>query len=160
MIETLLGGLFGGISRMVPEVLTWIDKRNERAHELAMFDKQLEADRLRSQNAITEMKTQGQIGLDLAGVQALTESIKSQGQLTGNSIIDGINSLVRPVLTFWWVIILSTAAFVCQYLLLVQSGLPAAAAVVQLWGAPEKAIVASILNFWFLDRVIRRQQGV
>jgi hypothetical protein len=160
MWETLLGGLFGGIFRMVPELMTWLDKKNERAHEIAMFNLQLDADKIRGQQALEQTKAQGVVSMDLAGIQALTESIKVQGQLTGNKIIDGINSLVRPVLTFWWVIVLSTMAFICQYVLLVQSGIQPVAAITQLWGSAEKAIVASILNFWFLDRVIRKQQNI
>ena len=51
MIETLLGTLFGGLFRMALEVLKWVDRKDERAHELAMFDKQLEADKLKGDQA-------------------------------------------------------------------------------------------------------------
>ena len=44
MFEILGGGIFGsllgGIFRLAPEVLKYFDKKNERQHELAMFDKQ------------------------------------------------------------------------------------------------------------------------
>ena len=46
MFEILGGGIFGsllgGIFRLAPEVLKFFDKKNERQHELAMFDKQCE----------------------------------------------------------------------------------------------------------------------
>ena len=47
MIETLLGGLMGGLFRLAPEVLKWLDRKGERGHELAMQDKALEFEKLR-----------------------------------------------------------------------------------------------------------------
>jgi hypothetical protein len=98
--------------------------------------------------------------MDVAGLQTLTEAIKGQAQLTGNKIVDGINALVRPILTFWWVIVLQTGVMVCQFLILTNAGIAAINAIVQIWGPGEKALVAGIMNFWFLDRVIRKQQGI
>jgi hypothetical protein len=44
MIEVLgggvLGSILGGLFRLAPEVLKWLDKKNERQHELAMFNRQ------------------------------------------------------------------------------------------------------------------------
>ena len=48
MLETLVGTLLGGAFRMAPELLKWLDRKGDRAHELAMFDKQIEADKLRA----------------------------------------------------------------------------------------------------------------
>ncbi len=47
MIETLLGGLLGGVFRLAPEILKWLDRQGERGHELAMQDKALEFEKLR-----------------------------------------------------------------------------------------------------------------
>ncbi len=33
----LLGSIFGGLFRLAPEVLKFLDKGNERKHELSMF---------------------------------------------------------------------------------------------------------------------------
>jgi len=33
----LLGSIFGGLFRLAPEVLKFLDKKNERQHELNMF---------------------------------------------------------------------------------------------------------------------------
>ena len=48
----LLGSIFGGIFRMAPEVLKWLDKKNERAHELLMFSRQCELEQLRGQQKL------------------------------------------------------------------------------------------------------------
>ena len=51
MFEILGGGIFGsllgGIFRLAPEVLKYFDKKNERQHELSMFDKQCELEKVR-----------------------------------------------------------------------------------------------------------------
>ena len=55
MIETLLGGLLGGVFRLAPEVLKWFDRKSERGHELAMQDKALEFDRMRGTKKMAEI---------------------------------------------------------------------------------------------------------
>ena len=41
MVETILGSLVGGVFRLVPEVLRWFDRKDERKHELKMQDNSL-----------------------------------------------------------------------------------------------------------------------
>lgn len=72
MIETLLGTLFGGLFRLAPEALKWLDRKDERTHELAMFDKQLEADRLKGDQAIAQINAQ-EVRRDSPLVAALSE---------------------------------------------------------------------------------------
>jgi len=55
MIETLLGGLLGGIFRLAPEMLRWLDRKGERGHELAMQDKALEFEKLRGTQRMQEI---------------------------------------------------------------------------------------------------------
>lgn len=151
MIETLMGTLLGGMFRMAPELLKWFDRKDERKHELAMFDRQLEADKLKAQAAQAQAESQ----ITLADIEALTTATKAQGQITGVSWVDGLNALMRPTITFWWVIVLYTGALVAQYLFLVDSGTKQIDAILHLWGTEEKAIVASIIAFWFVDRSLR-----
>ena len=67
MIETILGGLVGGAFRLVPEVLRWFDRKDERKHELRMQDKQLEFQKLMGTQKIEE----AQIQYDTAGIETL-----------------------------------------------------------------------------------------
>jgi len=55
MIETLLGGLLGGVFRLAPEILKWLDRKGERGHELAMQDKALEFEKLRGAQRMAEI---------------------------------------------------------------------------------------------------------
>ncbi len=38
----IFGTIFGGLFRLAPEVLKFLDRKNERSHELAMFNRQCE----------------------------------------------------------------------------------------------------------------------
>ena len=156
MVETLLGTLFGGLFRMAPEILKWMDRKDERKHELSMFDKQLEADRLRGDRALAQIQVQADASIGTAEIQAIIAATKSQATKTGIRWVDAINSLMRPLITFWWVVVLYTAALVAQFLFLIDSGETTAQAVIALWGVEEKALVASIVSFWFVDRSLRR----
>lgn len=156
MLTTLLGTVFGGMFRLAPEVFKIFERKDERKHELAMFDKQLEADRLRGQIAIEQ--TNAAIGA--AEVAAIIEATKAQGTQTGIKWVDAVNSLMRPLITFWWAIFLYTTALVAQYVVLLNQGYGGLDAILKLWGPDEKAICASIISFWFCDRSLRRGAGI
>lgn len=158
-LTALLGGGLGGLLRLAPEILKWIDRKNERQHELSMFDKQLEADKQRADMKLAEVNAAGQFQLDASGLDALKEAIKGQSQMTGVPWVDALNQLMRPLITLQWVILLYPAAIVATYTLMLQSGDGALNALLKVFGPDEKAMVAGIVNFWFLDRVIRKNNG-
>lgn len=65
--------------------------------------------------------------------------------------------MARPqTLTYWWCVVLMTTAKISQFLLMKSAGHGTAETIVTLWGPGEMAIVAGMLNFWFLDRVVRK----
>ena len=159
MIETLVGTLFGGLFRMAPEILKWMDRKDERKHELSMFDKQLQADTLKGNQALEQINANAAAAMGAGEIQALIEATKAQSVPSGIRWVDAINSLMRPLITFWWVVVLYTAALVAQFLFLIDSGEPTVQAVIALWGVEEKALVASIVSFWFVDRSLRKGPG-
>lgn len=160
LAETILGSALGGILRLAPEFMKAWDRKNERQHELKMQDKALEFEKLRGAQRMEELRHEGQQVLDSGGLQALVEAIRGQSRPTGVGWADALSATVRPILTYWWCVGLVTAAMVCQFILYVEAGVSGPEAVTMLWGPEEKTIVAGMLNFWFLDRVIRKNTGV
>ncbi len=156
MLMTLVGTLFGGAFRMLPEVIKMFDRKAERAHELAMFDRQLKADTLKGRQAIDKAHVQVDGAIGLAEIQAIIEATKAQAVQTGIKWVDAISALMRPIITFWWVIVMYTGALVTQYAVLIGSGIAKLEAVLTVWGPDEKAIAASIISFWFVDRSLRK----
>lgn len=158
IFETLIGTLLGGAFRLAPGIMALSDKKNERKHELDMFDKQLEADRLRGQMALDQTKVEADLKLAGDEMQAIIEATRAQAVQTGVKWVDAMSSLMRPLITFWWVIVLYTAVMICQFLSLLNHGELPIDAILKIWGPDERAIVASIVSFWFVDRSLRKMR--
>lgn len=158
ILETLLGGVTGGLFRLTPELLRWLDRKSERAHELAMFDRQLEADKLRSSLHVQEVQAAGQIALDGSALDALRDALKGQAEMAvaAGGAFAGLSASVRPVATYW-LLALYGAAKAGAAAALVAAGSSVAAAAQVTWGEADMAMLSGVLNFWFLDRVIRKQ---
>lgn len=157
MIE-LIGALFGGALRFAPELLKWFERRDERKHELAMLGAQLEADKQRAELGLLQTNAEGEIKISLAEIQALTETAKAQAQPTGIPKIDAMNAAMRPILVYWWAVLLSTVVLIAKVIILITSdSMGTAEALVAVWGEDERAIVASIFAFVFVDRTLRHK---
>lgn len=155
MIETLFGTLFGGLFRLAPEVLKWMDAKNDRAHELAMFDKQLEADRMRATSEIDKINAQSQAAMGVEEIRAIVEATKAQAAPTGIKWVDAFNSLIRPLLAAQWLIILWPAVIIAGFSLAVAGGADPLVALKTVFGVDEKAMAASVASFWLVDRSLR-----
>lgn len=159
MIETLLGTLFGGIFRMAPEVLKWLDRKDERKHELSMFDKQLEADKLKGDQALAQINAQADASIGAAEIQAIIEATKAQGVQTGIKWVDAFNAIIRPLLALQWLIVLWPAVIIAGFALAVQTGADPLVALKAAFGVDEKAMAASVASFWLVDRSLRKMSG-
>jgi len=72
MLETLFGGVLGGLFRLAPEILKWLDRKGERQHELFMLQAEMEFAKVRGEIAMkqteavmttAELNTMDPIGL-------------------------------------------------------------------------------------------------
>ena len=155
MIETLLGGLLGGAFRLAPEVLKWLDRKGERGHELAMQDKALEFERLRGAQRMAEIGASADAAWNTGAIDALREAVTAQGRASGVRWADALSISVRPVITYWFMLLYcaaKTAAFVAA----VTAGADGVTAILQAWTEADQALWAGVLNFWFLGRVFDR----
>lgn len=152
----LLGGALGGALRFAPEILKFLDRKNERTHELQMFDKQLAADKLKGDQALAIARTEAESAMATTELNAMIAAITAQGRATGIAWVDAVNSLVRPMLTFYWCIGIYSFVLWGRWRLLQAAGVDPLDAVVQLFGAFEQGLIGSIFSFWFVDRSLRR----
>lgn len=159
ILETLAGSLLGGAARLIPEVLKHLDKKNERAHELAMCDKQLELERAKSTSQLQQTHAEGDIQIATRDLDALIEGVRAQATLTGIRWVDALNYAVRPVLAVQWLLVLWPAVIVTGIVSALVQGVPAAAAMSAAFGEPEKTLCASIASFWLVDRSLRKLFG-
>lgn len=148
MWEALLGGILGPLVRMVPEVIKFMDRKNEREHELRMVAASLEADKAKYSAQLGIAELQADVGIHTAGVAALQEALKGQFQLTGNKWIDGLNMSVRPVITY---------AFFSLYAGIKFQMLYEGATLLQIWSETDMGLFSGILGFYFMGRVFDRK---
>lgn len=154
--STIIGSILGVIARGLPEVLKFFDAKNERKHELDMQDKLIEIDRSRSMNKIDEIGAADQANFNDKSLEALMTAIQGQETPSGVKWIDGFSKLMRPIITFQWVIILYPMIIIAGFFLAVNSGVGALNALQGVFGPEEKGLIGAIVNFWFLDRVFAR----
>jgi hypothetical protein len=151
---TVLSGIFGGLLRLMPEVFKFFTAKQEMAHELEMQKIAYNFQVLKGQQEVDMIVERGEASWNSGALDALKAGIDAQSKPSGIRWIDGLNSLVRPAITIQWVILLYPAVIISTFVLLIQGGLPVLSAVVQAFGTEEKALVAFIVDFWFVGRVL------
>ena len=153
MIE-IISLVVGALTRMGPEVLKLFTAKRDADHEYRMTELQLRIDQARANQALDLAHAQGAMAADLAEMQAQSEALKQQAASSGIAWVDALSASVRPVLTYWWCLVLYTAAKA----ILVIGVWPVHAAdlAALLLTDFDRSVVASIIGFWFTDRVLRR----
>lgn len=156
MIETLLGGIFGGALRLAPEVLKWFDRKAERNHEFKMT--QLEHDFAKTQ-AEVQLRV-GQQGLVSKEYDVLGVALETQSQMSvaGGKIISAINALVRPMVTYLFLAIYVLVKL-ALYTLAVSQGGAWQEVILSLWTQDDITILFMIISFWFVGRVYERNKS-
>ena len=151
---TILSGIFGGLLRLAPEIFKMINAKGERAHELAMQKVAYDFQVLKGNQRIDEIQEQGQADWNTGALDALQAAIKDQGKPSGVKWIDGFSKLMRPLITFQWVVLLYPAVIISTFVILLQADVPVIDAMNEAFGSEEKALVAFIVDFWFIGRVL------
>jgi len=151
--SSILGGLLGGAFRIVPEIFKFLDAKNERSHELAMQDKQLEFMKIKGQQKVEEAR----VYQEAVDVQALSDVLVAQSKPTGNFIVDFLNTSVRPVITYI-LLCLYIAVKYTTAMALHNQGVDALTIAKTLYTPDDQALFWGIVNFWFLDRVIKAKK--
>lgn len=159
MFELLGGGItgtvLGGVFRLAPELLKWLDRKDERKHELAMFKSQVDLEKQRGEIKLQEIGAQREAALDSGVMTAFNSAIEQQTEMVkaaGNGLIAAFSASVRPAVTY---------ALVGTYLVLqigmaIQAGSVAEAHKAVM--TPDfVALVSGILNYYFLNRTIERR---
>lgn len=151
--SSLLGGVLGGVARLAPEVLKFFDRKNERKHELAIGQQQLEVIKVQGHMKLDSDRIVADSNQLVAGLEAIKEGYRSQK--TGFKFADTISALVRPGVTYmvvgFWALV-KIAAYVQ-----LSDTLPWDVAVQTLWGENDWTLFAGVTNFWFLGRVFENK---
>ncbi len=151
--SSVLGGLLGGAFRLFPEVLKFFDAKNERAHELAMQDKQIEFLKIQGSQKVEEAK----IYQEAVDIGALRDVLVAQAQPTGNKFVDFCNSFVRPYFAYSFSF-LYFGVKITFGIALFAAGHTSYEVAKALYTPDDQALFWGVVNFFFLDRVVKHMK--
>lgn len=155
----LLGSIFGGLFRLAPEVLKWLDKKNERQHELAMFDRQCELEAQRGAQKLAEIGAAREAAVDIGAMAAFSAAINQQTEMVkaaGPGWVASLSASVRPIVTYWVLFIWSFVHVWFAWSAWLAGASPAD--VFKIMMTPDmSALVSGTLNYWFLDRTLAKR---
>ena len=154
----LLGSIFGGIFRMAPEVLKWLDKKNERQHELLMFSRQCDLEQLRGAQKLAEIGAQREAAVDVGVMDAFNNAITQQAEMVkaAGGWVASLSASVRPVVTYWVLFVWSFIHvwFAWNAWL---AGAPATEVFKTMMTPDFSALLSGTINYWFLDRTLSKR---
>lgn len=155
MLETLLGGVFGGLLRLAPEAFKLFDRANERKHELALLNAEMEFARVKGEIAMRQTEA----AMAVEELDAIGKAFDEQSRTASaaGSFVAAVSALVRPLITYAFV----GAYFLVKlatYLVALQQGGDWREIVINLWTQDDVTIMFMIVSFWFVGRVWERQQ--
>ena len=144
----LLGSLVGFLSSLAPDIFSMLKDRKDKAHELAILNKQMEFMEKGHHNRIAE-------------INAMADANDSQyiyqfAAKSGNSAIDALTSSVRPILSYAFFSLYAWIK-ICTFFLLYRYNNDVATSVVQIWTEPDHTIFCAIISFWFGHRAFKRK---
>lgn len=148
---TLLGSALGFLSSLFPDLLKLFHEHQDRKHELAVMDRQMEMQRAGHQQRLEEINVQA----DVAESQALYRSLRP----TGVRWVDALAGSVRPVITYAFFALFAAVKGAALYLLIAVEGVLLAQALPQIWDPETQALFAAVMSFWFGNRALQKARG-
>jgi hypothetical protein len=149
----LLGSIFGGLFRLAPEVLKFMDKGNERKHELSMFTLQTDLEKMRGQFKMEERY----VDYSVQQLDTIKEAFKEQSATAKEAgwFVAAVSALVRPGIT-WALFFMYAAVKIAAITLAMQTGGHWAEILRQSWDVDDFAMLNMCLTFWFVGRSIEK----
>jgi len=149
----LLGSIFGGLFRLAPEVLKFLDKKNERQHELSMFQLQTDLEKMRGEFKMEEKYVDysiQQMDTIKAAFQEQAETAKAAGWF-----VAAISALVRPGIT-WSLFFMYAAVKAAALVMAYQTGANWMEVVTRVWDEDDFGLFTMVISFWFVGRSIEK----
>lgn len=152
----ILGSIFGGLFRLAPEVLKWLDRKNERSHELSMFKLQTDLEKLRGEFRIEEKYVEH----SNATLDAIGKAMDQQAVADSKAYkwVASLSALVRPGVTY-----ILFGLYVLHKLTIAIYAMTSGAHWMDIataaWTVEDFAMLNMILTFWFVGRSIEKYRG-
>lgn len=143
---TLLASIAGFFSSIIPEILKIFKDKNDKKHELDIFDRQMKFSKIKENNHLHEIQTRKEM-FEQASIYSTYK--------TGIGWIDAINGSVRPVLAYSF-FIMYFGMKVLQYMAIKGQDGQLFQYLHILWTVDDQAIFAGIISFYFGQRTFSK----
>ena len=151
----LLGSIFGGLFRLAPEVLKFLDKKNERLHELDMFRLQTDLEKMRGEFKMEEKYVDysiQQMDTIKAAFQEQAETAKAAGWF-----VAAVSALVRPGIT-WALFFMYAAVKAAALVIAFKTGADWTEVISKCWDEDDFGVFTMCITFWFVGRSVEKYQ--
>ena len=149
----IVGSVFGGLFRLAPEVLKLLDRKSERAHELAMFGLQTDLEKLRGEFKVEERYVDHSIQ-QLDTIKSAFEEQAAESTAAG-SFVAAISALVRPGIT-WAMFGMYSGIKAISIWLGIHEGANWVDVILTSWTSEDFGLLNMIISFWFVGRTIEK----
>jgi hypothetical protein len=150
---TILGSFIGFLGSIFPDLVKYFQDRQDKSHELKLFDRQIEVMKLNHRFRVQEMKDM----IDLVETQGLYRPIAQ----TKIKWVDALCASVRPVITYTFFLLYAGVKWAQVHTLLtVTDQMTFSNALIRVWHDEDQALFAAVMSFWFGQRALRQQRRV
>lgn len=152
----LLGSIFGGLFRLAPEVLKFLDRKNDREHELKMYQLQTDLEKVKGEYKLETRY----VDHSISQIEAIQEAFKEQTAAASNSYrwVAAISALVRPAITYvLFGLYIAMKVVTINYA--IYNGGAWAQVLQSSWTVDDFAMLNMILTFWFIGRSIEKRES-
>jgi hypothetical protein len=154
----LLGSIFGGLFRLAPEFLKFLDRKNERQHELKMFEQQCQLEQMRGAQKLQEIGAQHGMAVDVGVLDAFKSALDQQTEMVkaAGGWVASLSASVRPVVTYWILFIWSFVHIWFAWNAWLQ-GMPPVEVFKTAMSPDFSALVAGTINYYFMNRTLEKR---
>lgn len=142
---TLLASIAGFVSSIIPEVVKYFKDVNDKKHELAILDKQIQYNQTAASRSLEEIH----ISRDIQEQASLYATYKTE-----ITWVDAVNGLVRPILAYSFFITYMIVKYL-QY-----AAISRISHVIEyieiIWSTDDQAIFAGIISFYYGQRTFQK----
>ena len=143
---SLFGALLGFGSSFLPKVMDYFQDKQDKKHELAVMDKQLEVQKATAQIKLQMVETEA----DIREIEALHNEQAATVKMA-SKFIASLSASIRPVITYLFVIEYLVITWGIAWLLIDSEGVTIET-LRQILDNEFMALLATMLTFWFGNR--------
>jgi ABC-type multidrug transport system fused ATPase/permease subunit len=152
MLTTILAMVTGGIAPFIAKLFTAYQDGKDKAFELDMAKLQAQIAKDTQVLKLEEVQTS-------ASSNEMLARITAQAQSSGVKWVDALNSLVRPIVTYFFFGLFCLIKL--TYLFVAVRGvylgeLELKEAITLVWDVETMCLFSGIMAFWFSDRVLKK----